>query len=91
MVVEAGRHRSRDQHEEGSAGELEVVRPGRRDEVDGGEDDVRSEAEGDGAADVRGAEEAGHAQEVHGVASGNGLLEVQVQLKMKKNSQVQDH
>ena len=81
VVVQAGRHGSGDQHQKGSAGKLKVVGPRRGDAIDGREDDVRPEAEGDGVADVRRVEEAGHAQEVHGVASGNGLLQVQVQLK----------
>jgi len=49
-------------------------------QVEGGEDGVRPKAEGDGFADVRRAEKAGHAQAVHVGPSGNGLFEVQVHL-----------
>ena len=80
MVEPAGRHRPGNQHQEGPAGELEAVGPGRGDSVDGREDDVRPEAEGDGAADLRRAEEAGHAPEVHVRSPGDGLFEMQIQL-----------
>ena len=42
LVEQAGRVRRGDQHQESPAGELKAQRPGRRDQVHGGEDDVRS-------------------------------------------------
>jgi hypothetical protein len=45
---------------------------------------VRPASEGDGSADERRAEEAGHAQEVHVAAPGDGFLQGQVFLKRVK-------
>ena len=42
LVEQAGRLRRGDQHQESPAGELKAKRPGRRDQVHGREDDVRS-------------------------------------------------
>ncbi len=77
----AGTERPGDQHEESESGEFEAVGSGRRDALNGREDDVRPEAEGDGEADLRRAEKRGHTQELHEEPSGNGLFKVQIQLE----------
>ena len=68
------------EHQEGSAREQQVEWLGWGDERDGGEDDVRPEAEGDGEAHQRRAEETGHDEEVHGRSPWDGLQQVQIQL-----------
>ena len=73
MVESIGDNRSRTKYQEGAAGEQQVEWLGRGDEGDGGEDDVRPEAEGDGQAHQRRAEEAGHDEEVHGRPPRDGL------------------
>ena len=65
---------------------VKSVPPGWRDSIDGWEDDVRPETERDGSSHVGGTEEAGHAQEVHGVASGNGLFKMQILITKNPDS-----
>lgn len=76
VVVLCGARWAGNQHEEGVSGEFQAVRSWRWDAQHGREDDVRPEAEGDGQADLRRAEEAGHVAEVHAAASRDGLQQM---------------
>lgn len=83
VVGPTGQGRSADLHQEDQSGAVQAVGPDRRDARPGREDDVRPAPEGDGPADQRGPEEAGRDEEVHAAASGDGLQQVQIQLKWR--------
>lgn len=84
VVGQAHLHGLTDFHTQDQPGTFEAVRLGRRDSFIGREDDVRPEAEGARLAQQRRSKEAGRAGQVHEGASGDGLLQGEIQLNATK-------
>lgn len=78
LVEHSDQRWPRNQHAEDQPGALEVGGPIGRDQVDGGENDVRHASEANGAAEQRWTSEAGKAKGVHEGTPRDGLLEVQI-------------